>query len=1146
MYLKGIEINGFKSFSEKVNIDFTKGLTAIVGPNGSGKSNILDAVLWVLGEQSYKSIRAKDSQDVIFSGGKNKKARSNASVSLYIDNEDRYIDYDNDELVITRSINRSGENQYILNGKKTRLKDINNMLMDTGIGKQAYSVIGQGKVDRIISSSSTELRNIIDEAAGIKKAKIEKEEAFKKLISVENEVEKIEFVEEDLEKRVEELESQSKQARKYKAYIKQINIMKYMIYSYYINTYSSEKGKLSEEQIKLKNNIEELSEKLEVYTEKIKENSENKEQVDKQLEEYLSKNNKNSEQLEELNEKYRAYINKKANFEAEVKNKEENKEKLKIKISEIGAIVEENKLELKQISTLINSSEKDLKEYEKLLKDKKIKKENLEKTLKKCEERNKKFEVDKLRLEMSIDDAIKRIKSAEDKLKQVKKEKEEALNKKNEIDKDIDLEKKYNELQIKLKNKQSEEEKLVKEKNILKANYENLLTKYEVLDSNIKNFKLLNNSVQFIQKYSKNDEKVYGPLVNMLDVEEKYHLAITTIAGYSLNDIVVEDSEVANKYIKLLKENKVGTASFLPIKSLIKRNLVDDGYNYARKLVRNKSGIEKISSVIDYIFANSIIVDNIEEGLKISKIKREKIVSIAGDVISSTGRITGGYVTKKIDETLKRTTQLKKIKEDLEITNKNLNSKVENYKELLKEIENIKRQLNQNKVELDEYLHKKKNLERELQTYTYEINENEEFVRTKKEDILSNKEIIKQINIDIIENNEKEEEAKKSLDNLNNEEENEEEISRLRIELAVQKEKYSNIDKVYKNNMQNSKQLEEEYLSLENFIEKKDENYNSINEEIENIKFNISNIQKETIISKDEISHLTKYNMQLSKEYKELIEEKTKSEIERNKLSNISTNIEEKVERLEQELEKIDTKKKELLADEAEIKKAENYKENIDLQQVKLFERQVNLNEKSLQELGDVNLSAIKEYEEENKRLETLKNEKFDLLRAKETIEKLISDINIDIIEKFSESVKEIGKNFEYMCKELLHGARGKLKIQDEENLIETGLELSVKYKNKPEQTLSLLSGGEKSMLAVAFIISIFMFKPAPFTFFDEVEAALDESNTKKLVELLKKFTYSQFIMITHNKETMKGADKLYGVTMNKEVGESLLVSVDI
>ena len=1146
MYLKGIEINGFKSFSEKVNIDFTKGLTAIVGPNGSGKSNILDAVLWVLGEQSYKSIRAKDSQDVIFSGGKNKKARSNASVSLYINNEDRYIDYDNDELVITRSINRSGENQYILNGKKTRLKDINNMLMDTGIGKQAYSVIGQGKVDRIISSSSTELRNIIDEAAGIKKAKIEKEEAFKKLISVENEVEKIEFVEEDLEKRVEELESQSKQARKYKAYIKQINIMKYMIYSYYINTYSSEKGKLSEEQIKLKNNIEELSEKLEVYTEKIKENSENKEQVDKQLEEYLSKNNKNSEQLEELNEKYRAYINKKANFEAEVKNKEENKGKLKIKISEIGAIVEENKLELKQISTLINSSEKDLKEYEKLLKDKKIKKENLNKTLKKCEEKNKKFEVDKLRLEMSIDDAIKRIKSAEDRLKQVKKEKEEALNKKNEIDKDRDLEKKYNELQIKLKNKQSEEEKLVKEKNILKANYENLLTKYEVLDSNIKNFKLLNNSVQFIQKYSKNDEKVYGPLVNMLDVEEKYHLAITTIAGYSLNDIVVEDSEVANKYIKLLKANKVGTASFLPIKSLIKRNLVDDGYNYARKLVRNKSGIEKISSVIDYVFANSIIVDNIEEGLKISKIKREKIVSIAGDVISSTGRITGGYVTKKIDETLKRTTQLKKIKEDLENTNKNLNSKVENYKELLKEITDIKRQLNQNKVELDDYLHKKKSLERELQTYIYEINENEEFVRTKKEDILSNKEIIKQININIIENNEKEEEAKKSLDNLNNEEENEEEISKLRIELAVQKEKYSNIDKVYKNNMQDSKKLEEEYLSLENFIEKKDENYNSINEEIENIKFNISNIQKETIISKDEISHLTKYNMHLSKEYKELIEEKTKSEIERNKLSNISNNIEEKVERLEQELEKIDTKKKELLEDEVEIKKAENYKENIDLQQVKLFERQVNLNEKSLQELGDVNLSAIKEYEEENKRLETLKNEKFDLLRAKETIEKLISDINIDIIEKFSESVKEIGKNFEYMCKELLHGARGKLKIQDEENLIETGLELSVKYKNKPEQTLSLLSGGEKSMLAVAFIISIFMFKPAPFTFFDEVEAALDESNTKKLVELLKKFTYSQFIMITHNKETMKGADKLYGVTMNKEVGESLLVSVDI
>lgn len=1146
MYLKGIEINGFKSFSNKVNLDFTKGITAIVGPNGSGKSNILDAVLWVLGEQSYKSIRAKDGQDVIFSGGKNKKARSSATVSLYIDNSDKYIDYDADELVITRSINRNGENIYSLNGKRTRLKDINNLLMDTGIGKQAYSVIGQGKVERIISSSSVELRNIIDEAAGIKKAKVEKDLALKKFESVKNELEKIEFVEKDLEKRVEELKTQSTKARQYRAFTKKINTLKYMSYTYYINQFKSEIEDFNVKKVNIEESIKKSEESIQEYTDKIQKNNDEKKIINARLNELLNSSDENNEKLKDLSDKQVELITKKANFTSEVNAKEKEKQKLIQDKEEVSKIVEENREKLVKSKADIDAKKENILDIEKILKSKTDKKLRIEEEIRGCEDNRKNYEVDKLKINMTTEDAKKRIKYAKSKLEQVTKEKEQADLKLKSLESTSFDEKEFNSLKEEYALKKEEYSKLNNERNAIHTKLEEIRTKYDVLNNSINNFKLMNNAIQFVCNKSKDDNLVYGPLVNMIEVDEKYHLAITTIAGYSLNDIVVENSEVARKYVDILKGNKVGVASFLPIQNLSKKNLNNGQYNFARNLVKNKMGNPKIDRVIEHVFSNAVIVDNLKEGIELSKTFKDRIVSLAGDVISSTGRITGGYITKKVDETLKRTSLLNTYKEEKESIEKRLNQKTNEILVVNKEVERLNSLIDEKRTVYENYSHNKKSILREITTYSYEMNENNDFISQKEKDINENDKLIHDINMAIVVNDENEKTLKSQLETLQNTDVEKKKLESLRIDLAVENEKYNNILAKYNEVYVKLEKSNEEYRELADFLDKKEENYHNLEEELESIKGKIVEIQESDVKSKEEINRLTKENIDKSSEYKELIEQKSKCEIEQNTRKNEYGNLLDKIEKDNTELEKYTNMLSKLEEFSEDIKSNEEYEEDVDLLKVKMFERKISINEKSRQELGDVNLGSIKEYEEENARFEKMRNDKFDLLRAEESVLKLIDDIDGDIVYKFKNAIEEIGKNFTYMCRELLHGAKGVLKIQDEDNLIETGLELSVKYRNKPEQTLSLLSGGEKSMLAVAFIISIFMYKPSPFTFFDEVEAALDEQNTKKLVELLNKFTYSQFIMITHNKETMKGADRLYGVTMNKEVGESIIVSVDI
>lgn len=1147
MYLKGLYINGFKSFSDKNYIEFNKGITAIVGPNGSGKSNILDAVLWVLGEQSYKQIRAKEGSDIIFSGGKNKKARSSANVSLIIDNEDRYLNIDSDEISITRTITREGESTYQINNNKCRLKDIHDLFLDTGIGKQAYSVIGQGKVEKIISSTAIDLRNIIDEAAGIKKAKSEKENSLKKLKTVEDEIEKIEFVEQNILEHLDKLEEQSKKAKVYKAYTSEINTLKYMTSSYIVLENENKNKILIDQKLNLENDVNNIKEKLEENKKLCLENEKRKNEIEIELDNIFSLNKENEEKLQNLKENEKIYENKLANFVTEVKIKEEKIKDLNLSINEI----ETNLIEKKKTKIELKKEHDDLNfEIDKLSKlneERNILKNKLTYEYNKTNEDFQNLEVDKIRLKSHNTDLEKRIVLANNKLKLVKDELKNAkINLENLLNNN-----EFNNLSDLIQNNNKLKSDLSILENTSRKNkgiYQDISLEYTSIKNSLDNLSQMSKAIQFVINNSKNDKEVIGPVISNIDIPIKYQLAAFLTSSYAFNDIIVKTDTTANKYIKLLKENKIGSISFLALNKIKNKSIISEKFEnsiYLRDVIENTKKDKDIDKIINYVFANTLVVDKLEDGLKIKNFS-DKIVSLDGDLISSTGRITGGYINKKLDETLlkrQRLTSIDKEKEKLEHEIKISNKKME---ALHKEISENNKIIDNLKEKFDDFNRTKNSLNREIETYIFEIDENNDFIKKSENEIKNNIFMLESIDKKIIDNASAKEKISKELENLDKTKSYTDDLNELNIKKAVLVEKLSSINTIYEENNSKYIVLKNEYDNLNTFLENKDKIHNDIKDSINNISILISNISIENTGSQNQIKLLTNENSNLSKEYSNLL--KIKNDLD---LSIFDKN--NRIEKLNEDIEKNN-----FLINENNtiLNELENIKDDIFSNPnysiidneglLKLSLKKISINEKSRSSLGDINLTSIEEYKNEKEKYDKLVNDKFDLNRSKDQILSLISEIDEEIINKFNISMEQISSNFKYMCFELLHKATGTIKILDENDPINTGLSLSVKYKNKPEQSLTLLSGGEKSMLAVSFIMAIFMYKPSPFTFFDEVEAALDEANTRKLIELLKKFKSSQFILITHNKETMKGADRLYGVTMKKDVGESLIVSVDI
>jgi len=1176
MYLKALEINGFKSFANKTVVEFDNGITSIVGPNGSGKSNILDAILWVLGEQSYKNIRAKESSDIIFSGSKSRKPKSMAEVSLIIENEDRYLDIDFSEIKITRRIFKSGENEYLLNNKKVRLKDINNLFIDTGIGKQAYSIIGQGRVERIISSSPMELKEIIEEAAGVKRAKNEKEISEKKLKEVKNEIEKIDYVEKDLEVRVNYLKKESEKARLFKSYTQKIDTEKYMILEYGINEKNLLKADYTAKSEQLKSKLENVQEEF------LKKNSEwesennHREELFEKLSAKKKENKENTSLIDNLKNEYSELVKKHSNLEIEANEKDKRKGNLDVDTKEKEEILKRSKEELDQINKALNEKKAQKDEVEKKVLELKEKKSNIEDEIKKRTQKNSDFEVDKIKLRGENEDLEKRVISAKNEgkkylvekkeiqleIEKIQNEKDDFENKKAEKEGfKLEKEAQIKQLDDEIDELRSDYSRINSQKNDLRYKYENLDSKRRANINIIEKNETFNRGIKYI--LNEKTDGVIGAFVNLIDIPVGYEEAIQTLSGGLFQDIIVKNTDIGKKCIQILKDKKLGRASFLPIgniktgKMLSQLPKVEGVIDFARNIVKYDKSLEKI---VQFAYGNAVVVKNLDVGAQLSKNGfSDRIVTLEGDIITARGRMTGGHSFKGKDELLERKKELKLLEKDLQ----SISSEITGFEKKLKEIKEKAAKLDSEKKEIqdefsvflkdyeefnaeyDNFNLKFGQKERILRTLNYEITENENFIIEKQEKITENERIVKEIEKYIVENNSKLEYLEKELNKISNLDEYTNELNAIVTEYEILKVKTENNKTRYREIEADYNKLVREYQELLEFEKKRDFLKEDFETKIASKKEEIDKKVLDNQENLEEIEKIERTIKEIEKRERDLIQEIKEIEMrilsEKNDYEKLLEKILKNENELQSQLDEFETIEKD------KIKENEEYFELKNENELNAVKRKLSMNQKSREEIGSVNLASIEEFERENERYTSIVNQKKDLIESREALFKLIGEIEVEIVNKFSFAYEKISENFKYMCDTILNGAEGSIKLTNPEDLLKTGLELSVRYKNKPEQTLMLLSGGEKSMLAVSFIMAIFMFKPSPFTFFDEIEAALDEKNTQKIVEVLHKFIdKSQFILITHNKETMKGSHRLYGVTMNKEIGETKLVSVDI
>jgi len=1170
MYLKAVEINGFKSFGEKVYIDFNRGITSIVGPNGSGKSNILDAVLWVLGEQSYKNIRAKESQDVIFSGGKEKKAATKAEVSLIIDNSDRYLDFDNDIVKITRRIHITGENEYLINDSKSRLKEIGNLFLDTGIGKTAYSVIGQGKVERIINSSPKEIKNIIEEAAGIKKLQANRLEAQKNLGNIEVNLDKVEFILNETRENKNKIEKQAELAQKYIDLKDEKSSLAKGIYITELE--QKEKNLVENEDIKVKSEEEcsILQEKFDKTLNRLTTIDLEKEEVKKQ-----------KILIDSRNKELKDVISTKETEQAVTRERLDNFKKDKL-LKEEYSLHLENKIEkkLEEINILIAKKEglsKNIlemeaanKEFERKINELeaiKVEKTDL------IESRNKKIrdlELEKQLSSNEIENNERKLKSSLDEVEILKKELDEITKKEIANNEEKDL------LNSQIKAKQEELTKTEERNEFLVNQLSEISKTINKLSQDIREYeyqeKTSSGKLEALIRMEESNEGFFksvkevlnsgisgidGVLISLIKFDDKLAKAIEAAVSGNLQDIIVEDKEVAKKCIAFLTERKLGRASFLALDTIkvsrreFKGNM-PGVLGLAADLV---SAEDKYKKVVDFVFGGLLIVENIDVATDIlnKNLFAGNIVTVNGELVSSRGRITGGENQKSsINQIFERKKEIKVLEEKVS----NLKSKIveeskrredlsirlENYENEIDKIDsledNIRKKLELLKKDFENLSEKSEKISKELRNIKFNIDDAEKY-KTSYQDRINS-----------------------SVSNI---EEIEKHINSLRKDLEADeltlKETLTNIDELNKqfsdtriiflNNKNSIEQYERDIISKENenldLKEEKEKNSNvviELSQNIEELEKNEEQLQKEIeehirIYNSEnrDIEVLNERENNLSNEERELSKDKSKLETDLLHSNDRLEKITEVIEKIKTDIENINEKLTELTDVTAKAIEVEKLKSSKDY--LRSLENKIN-------NFGDVNLLAINEFKELKEKYDYLARERDDVVKSRKQVMDLIQEIDERIHEDFHTTYENINENFNKMCEETIRNTEGRLNIINPEDFDNCGIEIFVKFKNKKKQPLSLLSGGEKSMVAIAFIMAIFMYKPSPFTFLDEIEAALDEKNTKNLLAKLRDFTdKSQFILITHNKETMKESDSIFGVTMNKEIGISKIVSPD-
>ncbi len=1176
MYLKRIEVRGFKSFAEKVDLEFGEGITAIVGPNGSGKSNISDAIRWVLGEQSAKTLRGGKMEDVIFAGTENRKSLGCAEVLLTIDNTSGVLPFDYSEITVTRRLYRSGESEYLFNNSPCRLKDIVELFMDTGIGKDGYSLIGQGKIDEILSTKSEDRRNIFEEAAGIVKYKVRKLEAEKKLDNTKQNLARITDIINELQEQIEPLMEQSKVAREYldlREELKELEI------SIILTNFEASKSKLDkingniQELCQSKNNYDKNKQELVVEIESLKVKL-------KTLENEFECTNNNKFEAEKILENRQGSLKlleeRRENFIKEKERLERESFELEGLISNLGmeeAVFlnekENTEMELKERKKELDSINKRFEivnrkslEHEELMENNKSEAIQL---LKNVSHLNNKINTSKV----MIDNLNNRKKQLE---KDEKTKKEAFENLTGEITKYEKIIEEDNKKIEKLKGEyeivinkvallEDENKKLTSIRNQTFDKLKTIEARHNTLIDMEKDMEGFNRAVKSVINSYNGDKRVYGVVSDLISVPKGYETALEIALGPAVQNIVVDNEQTAGMLINFLKKNNQGRATFLPLSTIKPRVInLNKGVTNTKGYLGIASEIvsfdNKFKNILSSLLGRVLVCDNLENAGVIAKSidYSFRIVTLDGDIINTGGSFTGGSINSKGSGIFSRKNEIGELL-----------SRVENEKNNLYVIEG---NLVNNSNEITTNRSFQNIISKDIQNITVNLQTEQNRIKVLNEQLNSYNEEIKDINVEILHienqlmaNDEFLKSNSIELDKINlNHLEVEKEIEKLQTEQKnYQSEKESIWQDITKEKIL-AAEINKSIESVENKILKLQTERNSFYEKICSYKEAIEENQVKTQVTINDILENSneiyeiRNNIELIKNRAASIDENIKAqsdniEYKEKCLKNMEEEInsvvlsihkfEMSTSKLEAEIEMYVNK----LWDEYELSIAQAVKYRRTLSNMTEANKRLTVLKTRIKELGDVNVNSIEEYKRVTERYNFLTLQKEDLCSAEETLLTMIDEITKKMEIQFIDGFRIIRDHFSSTFKELFGGGYADLKLEGDD-VLNTGIEIIVQPPGKKLQSLSLLSGGERGLAAIALVFAILKMKPSPFCVLDEIEAALDDANVNRFSKFLKEYsTNTQFIMITHRKGSMAVADALYGVTM-EEKGVSKMISL--
>ena len=1179
MYLKSIEVHGFKSFANKINFKFHNGITGIVGPNGSGKSNVADAVRWVLGEQRIKQLRGSSMQDVIFSGTEMRKPLGYAYVAITLDNTDHQLTIDYDEVTVSRRLYRSGESEYMINGSICRLKDVNELFYDTGIGKEGYSIIGQGQIDKILSGKPEERRELFDEAAGIVKFKRRKAAAQTKLENEKQNLIRVNDIMSELEKQIEPLEKQSETAR---IYLKKKEELKKLD----INVFLLENARLKEqlESVQEKYRIaggelSETSEKYEGIKEEYEHIQEEIESLDEAIEQARStltdtglmrgklegEMNVLKEQINSAKGNEAHLTNRRNTLQEEIEAKEKDKEGIlrekgetDEQVHEITETADALKEKLSQIQDSIAALNNQIEAGKNTI----IGELNQRATIKSkmgrfdtmMEQVNiRRAELNSRLLRAKSDEAAREetIKKLEEEFRTVTEELRVMNEKEAAMELELgDIRELLTKTDAKLRNTQTA--------------YHMEKSKLEALSNLTERYEGYGGSVKKVMEQKEKTKGIVGVVADIIKVEKKYETAIETALGGNIQNIVTDDEETAKKMIRYLKDNRLGRATFLPLTSITKPQefknqdaLSEKGViGMADELVQID---EKYRNVAKSMLGRIVVVDHVDNAVKIAR-KFDygiRMVTLEGELLVPGGAISGGafknssnllgrrreigelekhvkqllltvdQANREIDETKSRRNKLRMdveaVKADIQrksIEQNTARLNISQARERMEEEEEgvVSLKLEEKEIEnrISEIKSDKENIQKELAaSETLEKNTQEQILKFQKE--LEEQRIL-------------ETEAAAQVSEWD-----------LKVETMRQTQgfKQANVDRI-------NGEIQKSQSELAEILEALEKN----GQEVERKQQNIQEIEK-TIAASYDTQNESERKLKEQAARKEELSAKQKSFFQRREeLSERMTGLDKEVYRLGSQKEKLEETLEShinYMWDEYEITLSDaSSVRDESLTDLPAMKKDISSLKEQIKRLGDVNVNAIEDFKNLMERFTFMKTQHDDLVEAEKTLEGIIEELDTAMRKQFAEKFAEINREFDKVFKELFGGGKGTLELMEDEDILEAGIRIIAQPPGKKLQNMMQLSGGEKALTAISLLFAIQNLKPSPFCLLDEIEAALDDSNVGRFAKYLHKLTKNtQFIVITHRRGTMEQVDRLYGITM-QEKGVSTLVSVNL